>query len=374
MQATSMDGCLEEEQVIDQRSNPESNAGEPAQPRRLLAKSNPLQRVMGSLQTVSHQLSVPSRGELMRANEIDTPKPPPVTVDYRDRISIATWLLVFGMGLRLLFTLPSPLDIDFNALGSPITVSITDSVLAAALLGILAAACTESILSVHPWVLEHRQRSDLRGGAAKDLWPFWSLPVALTAVTAHLLSLAPNREIQVAGLLIYAIIIATTFFSLYATVEVGQVGFRRGRATLNTLTYGCALLLFLIVYQTRTRSLLSGTLVSMTAALLAVELLRSATHTTMVIVYGAIVGAILGQVTWALNYWPIVELTGGLLLALIFYLLVGIAQQGLQGRLNRRTLLEYAFFAWVALLMIALVGRGFQDILQQPKEATSTIV
>jgi hypothetical protein len=47
-------------------------------------------------------------------------------------------------------------------------------------------------------------------------------------------------------------------------------------------------------------------------------------------------------------------------LLLIFYLMVGIAQQGLQGRLARRVILEFAVFCLVALLLIALVGPGFQ--------------
>jgi hypothetical protein len=65
-------------------------------------------------------------------------------------------------------------------------------------------------------------------------------------------------------------------------------------------------------------------------------------------------------VTWALNYWVLPGLTGGLLLLLIFYLLVGIAQQGLQGRLTRRVLLEFGIFGVVALVLIAAVGPGFQ--------------
>ncbi len=78
------------------------------------------------------------------------------------------------------------------------------------------------------------------------------------------------------------------------------------------------------------------------------------------ITYGVIVGLVLGQVTWALNYWSSLNgLTGGLLLLLIFYLLVGIAQQGLQNRLNSRVMFEFVIFTLVALLLIAVVGPGF---------------
>jgi hypothetical protein len=98
----------------------------------------------------------------------------------------------------------------------------------------------------------------------------------------------------------------------------------------------------------------------MTATLLAAEILRTiAGRPGLVLNYSLIIGLVLGQVTWALNYWLLPGLTGGLLLLLIFYLLVGVAQQGLQDRLNRRVLLEFAIFGVVALLLIGVVGPGF---------------
>lgn len=288
--------------------------------------------------------------------------PASALIDYHDRISVATWLLVFGMGLRLLFSLPLTPKFEFSAFGSPIAIAITDYMIAALLLGALAASCTESIITLHP-ALDRRLSQRTR-----PTWSFWALPTALTVITVVLLPLSSNSLVQVLGLLLYAVLIATTFFSLYATVEVGQKGYRRGRAVLNALAYGCALLLFVLVYQTRTRSLLSGTLVAATATLLTIELVRSSTpNSGTVISYGLAVGLVLGQVTWALNYWPIDELTGGLLLALIFYLMVGIAQQGLQGRLRRRVVIEYAGFALAALLLIAAIGRGFRDLRDIPQ-------
>ena len=116
-----------------------------------------------------------------------------------------------------------------------------------------------------------------------------------------------------------------------------------------------------MVYQTRTRSLLSGSLVALTAMLLAVELLRThAVRPRHVFMYATITGVILGQITWALNYWLLPGLTGGLILTLIFYLVVGLAQQGLQAGLSRRVLIEFAVFALLALILIAVVGPGFE--------------
>jgi hypothetical protein len=271
-------------------------------------------------------------------------------VDYRDRISVATWVVVFGLGVSLLLEIPTT-QIAFRALGSPITLSLTATTVMAMLLAVAAAAGTESIVRLHPQ-FPRRLRS--------ATWAYWALPMAIASITAVLLGQVPTRLLQVIVMLLAGGILAVVFYSLYATVEPGQPGFRRARFVLDALSYGAALLLFLFVYQARTRSLLSGTLVSITATLLAIEILRTTTtKTSLVLVYGAIVGLLLGQITWALNYWPLLPgLTGGLLLLLSFYLAVGIAQQGLQERLTRRVLAEFAIFGALALVLIVIFAPG----------------
>jgi hypothetical protein len=275
-----------------------------------------------------------------------------VPVDYRDRISVATWLVLVGLGASLLLQLPT-IELSFWALGSPISIPFTGTVLSALFLAAVAAAGAESVITVHPWWVGRRR-------ARGRTWSFWALPMAVTILSVLLLPLAPSPVIQVLALVISALLLSSAYFGLYATVERGRPGFRRARFMLDALAYGSALLLFLFVYQTRTRSLLSGTLVALIAMLLAAEILRTTTgRSSTALTYGGIVGLILGQVTWALNYWVLPSLTGGLLLLLIFYLLVGLAQQGLQGRLTQRVLLEFAVFGVIALVLIAVVGPGF---------------
>lgn len=273
-------------------------------------------------------------------------------IDYRDRISVVTWLIVFGLGINLIFSSPNILTVSLIVLGSPVSFSITDRVIAAIFLACLSAASTQSVVGVHP-ALHNRTSSRRR------TWSFWALPMALTIIATYLLPLAPTPSIQVLGLLGSGTLIALALFCLYATVEWGQPGFRRARFVLNAMAYGSALLLFVFVYQSRTRSLLSATVIAVTATLLAIEILRNTTRRTdLVFMYGAIVGLVLGQATWALNYWPVPALTGGLLLLVVFYLMVGIAQQGLQDRLTGRIILEFALFMLVALILIFAVGPG----------------
>ncbi len=272
-------------------------------------------------------------------------------VDYRDRISVCTWLLVFALGSSLLLDLPS-FTLNFVAFGSPTSITLGDVTVAALALAVLAGGCAESVVTLHsrfagqPW----RGRS----------LAFWSLPMALALIVTLLLPEAPSALMQVLGLVFSGMVFALAFFALYATAERGQPGYRRSRLLLDALAYGSALILFLFVYQSRTRSLVSGTLIAATSTLLAIELLRGAgARSRFLLIYGAVIGLVLGEVTWALNYWVLPDLTGGLLLLLIFYLLTGIAQQGMQERLTRRVLMEFALFAGVALILIALVGPGF---------------
>jgi hypothetical protein len=272
-------------------------------------------------------------------------------VDYRDRVSVATWMVVLGLGLSLLVQLPTA-EISFWALGSPVALPITGTLMAALFLAVMAAAGAESVVSVHPLFVSRTTRL--------YTWSFWALPMALAIISTVLLPLAESAVLQVLALTMSAVLLAAAYYGLYATVERGKPGFRRARLWLDAMAYGSALILFLFVYQTRTRSLLSGTLVAVTAFLLAAEILRTATtRPRAALVYGGIIGLILGQVTWALNYWVLPGLTGGLLLLLSFYLLVGIAQQGLQERLTARVLWEFVVFTLIALVLIALVGPGF---------------
>ena len=273
-------------------------------------------------------------------------------VDYRDRISVATWLVVIGLGGSLLVELPSVV-LHAWAFGSPISIPFTGVVWFVLFLAALAAAGTQSVISVHPSLSGHH------GAGRLATWPFWALPMALVSIAAVMVPLAPGRVIQVLGLIVSGTVIALAYSGLYATVDTGVAGSRRARLLLDTLAYSSGLLLFLFVYQTRTRSLLSGTLIALIATLLSLEILRTAAPRPITaLLYSGIVGLILGQVTWALNYWVLPGITGGLLLLLIFYLLIGIAQQGLQERLTRRVLVEFGIFALVALVLIAWVGPG----------------
>lgn len=125
------------------------------------------------------------------------------------------------------------------------------------------------------------------------------------------------------------------------------------RQLLSLLTYLAAFGLFTLVYQIKERSLISATTTAFVSVLLSLVMLRGAgADRQRTLLYAALIGVAMGEVTWALNYWVVRELVGGAVLLLIFYVIVGLIEVVLRGELNRRLLAEYLGVGIVGFLFI----------------------
>jgi intracellular septation protein A len=132
----------------------------------------------------------------------------------------------------------------------------------------------------------------------------------------------------------------------------------RARLGLNILAYLLALVFFYLIYRTRARSLVTATEVTLVAFLIALDLLGVAeTRAARVILYSAVVGLVVGEATWALNYWRLDNWTASLLLLLFFYLATGIAQQYLLDRLKPAVLLEFGLVTAAVLTLVLVLGK-----------------
>jgi Protein of unknown function (DUF5656) len=301
-------------------------------------------------------------------------------VDYRDRASVLVWVALMGLVAQRVLALPSQ-EFTVTVLGSPITLTITTNTILGVLLAGLVASGTESVARAHPrgrggtggqtGSPTSPQRSEIspRGftGTVSDLsrqqldliltrgnhWVFWALPVALVVVALFLLPVTPSQSYWLLGLILTGVALGLSMTGIYYTIDPFARGYRRARLGMNALTYGVALVLFLVVYRSRARSIVSATEVMLVSGLLALELLRgSGRPTLMISLYAGITGLVLGQVTWALNYWRLSSLTGGLVLLVIFYDVVGLAQNALHGRISRRVLIEYGLITLGAMALI----------------------
>jgi hypothetical protein len=262
-----------------------------------------------------------------------------------DRLSVLLAVLVLGNVLFQFIELPGHVY-RLQALGSPLKIHASDTLLLITLMVGLACTGTSLVLHDHPLLSEDHQRS---------VTVSWILPGVLAGLSGYLLSLAPTLPIWLVGLTVFGFGIGLTVSAEYMTVHPDAPHYAAARLALNALAYLMAFVLFALIYQTRTRSLVTATLTLLIATVLALDLLSVAdVQVRRVLPFAGIVGLIIGESTWALNYWQISAWVGGLLLLLIFYISTNVAHQHLLERLSMSTLIEFTAVAVVVLLVILI--------------------
>lgn len=131
-------------------------------------------------------------------------------------------------------------------------------------------------------------------------------------------------------------VLTAQHYSVDRRIEVRQ----RAQTALAIMAFLIAFGCFSAIYYTRYRTLYSASMVAITATLLAYTLL-AATRLRNRFLVAALVGLMLAEATWALNYWATTFLLAGTLLLVIFYIAVSLLQHAANGPLPRRLLIEY---------------------------------
>ncbi len=263
----------------------------------------------------------------------------------RDRLSVLLAVLVLGQVLFQFIELPGQVY-RFRALGSPLEIHASGTLLLTTLMIGLASTGTSVVLHDHPLLREHPERS---------VALCWILPATLAGLWTYGLSLAPTLPIWLAGLVMFGVSVGLTVSAEYAAAHPDAPRYATVRLALNVLAYLMAFALFVITYQTRTRSLVTATFTLFVAAVLAIDLLTVGdVEVRRALLFAAIIGLIIGESTWALNYWQISAWVGGLLLLLVFYVSVNVAHQDMMGRLSTATLVELAAVTLAVLLVILI--------------------
>jgi len=231
-------------------------------------------------------------------------------------------------------------------LGSPLEIHVTGTWLLAALMIGLVCTGTNLILHDHPHLEEYPGR---------PIYVAWILPGVMAGLSAYLLANLHTWPLWIGGLTIVGVSMGMVISAEYTAVSPKDPGYPTARLALNVLAYLLAFTLFAIIYHTRTRSLVTATLILLTAALLALDLLSVAdVQFRRVVLFAGIVGLIIGESTWALNYWQISAWAGGLFLLLTFYVTANVAHQYLLERLSKSVLVEFAIVAIGVLVIILL--------------------
>ena len=261
--------------------------------------------------------------------------------DYRSHLSVTLWAALTALVLGAVLHLP---ERAFTAqiFGSPITVLITTRMFTGLVAVVIVCAGLEAAIRTHPKpeLLSHTYR-------------YWGLPSAIVMTAAAVLPTAPSDAWWFVGLLLTGVALGAATIAEYHVIDHDNPRFHNARLALNGLCYALAALAFVLIYSSRSRSLISATLIGGIGGMLALDLLRESTRGRLAaLLYGAVTAVVLAQFTWVLNYWPYLSIRVGLILLVVFYLLVGLSHQELLGRLTRQRAIEYLALAGVVAALL----------------------
>ena len=258
---------------------------------------------------------------------------------------ISTVVSITLIGLAIFFVLDFPGQVaSVTLFGTPLSLSAPQRWLMVFLLGGLAMAGADSIVRAYPALPSRRL-----GYVAT----FWMLPGLLVVLATQTLGFSVSAVVWGISLIAVGVILWMTITAELISFSPEPDAKLWPRLWRQFVGYGIALIFFVVIYNSRSRSAVSATALMLVSGMTALPLLRRWPEQLLSTwLLAGVIGLSLGQITWALNYWRIGALNAGLLLFLIFYVLIGLAQQHLSGRLSRRTLLEFGAISLVALLII----------------------
>ena len=249
------------------------------------------------------------------------------------------------IGLALYFVLEFPTRVTSIPLfGTPLGINASRRWLMILILVGVVMAGADMVVRSQPALLQRR---------LSYLATFWVLPGLLVVAATQTLGFAPSPlvwglSLAGVGLLLWLTIVAA-FHQASDRTDAPRWAFLWEQF----IGYALALTLFTLIYQIRSRSLLSAGAVLLISGLIALPLLRQNKRLISKIwLFASVIALIVGQMTGVLNLLQIGALQAGLILFLTFYLLVGLAQQHLLNKLSYRVLQEYALLAAIALVAI----------------------
>lgn len=186
----------------------------------------------------------------------------------------------------------------------------------------------------------------------------WAVPLVATVAAILLVTTHHNQVMLVAGPAITFFGVAGALLSRDLLDDATEASTRTA-ATIHTLViHVIAFLALSGVYLNKMSSAVSAPLVAIIAGILILETLeRGRCDRFQRIFYSILGGAVMAEVTIALNWWPTYGWTGGAVLLVCYYVIAGILLARTQrSALRPRDFVEFGAVGGLALLILAITA------------------
>lgn len=276
----------------------------------------------------------------------------PTTAPRYDRI--VPLIVIVLLGLAVIFLIDTnPYNLRARLGGDLPTITLSWMLIAS--LVVIVSAGADLLARAHPQMQMRSLPTINLGFASFEIAPnFWVLP-SFSVISSFAFFRLFSGTLQgsafaialvAAGGLLFTILIAQHY-----TLDRNQTLSQQARLVLQIIAYLLVFGCFSAIYNARFRTLYSASLVGSVSALVSYALLCW-TRIRNPAILSLLVGVMLGEVTWALNYWATPFLLGGALMLVIFYVATSLLQHKAEGPLERRLLIEYGILGSILLAVV----------------------
>ncbi len=195
-------------------------------------------------------------------------------------------------------------------------------------------------------------------GRDRPAWDQFILPNLLVVGAALFLRLVASGGGIAVGLALFGVLLVLVVWAEQHH-WLGTTDHRWSTLALVVIGYIVVFALYAAIYQLKVRTLFNAPAIVTVTFLISVRLIRlndDLLPYLRLAPYAAFAALVVGEVTWALNYWPLNGLLGGAFLLTVLYFLVQVLGQHLAGRLTLRILAEHGAISLFAAALILWRG------------------
>jgi hypothetical protein len=259
-----------------------------------------------------------------------------------DRLSTLAAMIVFAYTLQQFIDLPN-WEISRQLPGLYIKLAFNINVIIPLLVGLMTAAGAYWLMKDHPAAMEKMTLQHV------------ILP-ALTAVTIGItLGRIPVGIAWWIGIITGALIMVLVIIAEYIAVDLDDVRMPMASAALSAISFALFLVLASALRAAGIRLLFNTPSLIFAAWLVSLRVTNLRLHGEWTIYESAIIAFVVGQVSAALNYWPLAPITFSLLLLGPSYALISLFCNLIEKKPVRQLIYEPVFsilIAWGAAYII----------------------